>query len=73
MSEYICAYRDSVFGDSTIEVFHEKRDRITRCRDCKHYGGPPFYGANMAYCMIHQSMLKDSNGFCSWAEPKEES
>lgn len=51
----------------------QERDKIMRnivqcrCKDCKHFGTDPKW----PICSEHD-VVTDPNGFCSWAERKED-
>lgn len=66
MAEYVVGYTDDL--DPT-----HVRERVTRCRDCKHGMG----GGNL--CSMFAFPLGDGHiipadvepdGFCSWGEPR---
>ena len=65
MVEYIFALND----DHGLEA---RRERIVRCRDCKHAimsyqdGHPRCSGP-----MVTEATLVDPDGFCAWGEPRE--
>ena len=69
MGEYVVEYKDE--GTYTTCA----KERVTRCRDCKHGMG----GGNL--CSMFAFPLGDGHiipadvnpdGFCSWGEPREE-
>ena len=46
---------------------------VIRCKDCKHYDG--YYCHNKWWgdgCGNYTPPIKDEDGFCDWAERKEE-
>lgn len=48
--------------------------RVIRCRDCAHFHGWDEPEGHYETCIIDRSnSWVDENGFCAWAEPKEES
>ena len=58
-----------------VESLDDRRERVVRCRDCKHGMG----GGNL--CSMFAFPLGDGHiipadvepdGFCAWAEPREE-
>lgn len=84
MSEYVCDltgdYPGIEFGDEEYSGTCERRERVVRCRDCKH--GDPFCDsssyAGMIDCM-HFSQWDyyndkpgiwpvEPDGFCAWGE-----
>ena len=82
MGEYIWgelvidSYTNS-FGNvvETVKECGERRERVVRCRDCKHGMG----GGGL--CALFSFPLGDGHiipadvepgGFCAWGEPREE-
>ena len=58
-------------GSKPLEMTHE---RVIRCRDCAHFHGWDEPEGHYETCILGRSnSWVDENGFCAWAEPKEES
>lgn len=47
------------------------RERIVRCRDCKHADWYGAAGVGMFRCAAHGWSGDNSDGFCAWGERKE--
>lgn len=51
----------------------EVRERITRCRDCKH--AITSYRDGLPRCagpLVMEATLVSPDGFCAWGEPRED-
>lgn len=68
------------FMTGNVEV--QVRERIVRCRDCKHmHVVRQWSDINMEECWLHASsetgalgkVLTEPDGFCKWGEPKASS
>ena len=74
MSEYVVElgepHRDE---NGDVECIYEQRERVIRCRDCN------FYDQTIHSCGRIDIAAKAfvsyvfDDGFCAWAEPREES
>lgn len=55
------------------EVLHpqEIRERVVRCRYCKHATPCPLADSEKLICELLDEMLVSSDGFCSWGEGRE--
>ena len=70
MVEYVCEVvtEHELCGD----VHHyARKERVTRCIDCKHAEACPLVGTKKLICDFHDQMLVDPDYFCSWGEPRE--
>ena len=81
MAEYVCDFvnqRDVLYPHDElpgpIEIFNERRERVIRCRDCKHWRDVAMSdGTHKSLCsgvMAFVDARPDS--FCAWAEPRED-
>ena len=75
MAEYVCEVRTrcTEYGSLTD---HERRERIVRCRDCRHARrGEPlrctrFFG--IGDCLDVPVLAKvEPDGFCAWGRERE--
>ena len=68
--------KDSPYPDliRDCDYFHDIEtnvEKIIRCRECKHAVHNEFYDS--WYCLRHNVVAPiTENGFCAWAEKKEE-
>ena len=78
MAEYVCDFvnqRDGAYPHDELpgptEIFNERRERVIRCRDCKHQGDVK--SCPLASLLYHEPSYAPSRsidgGFCAWAEP----
>jgi hypothetical protein len=71
MSEYVVELGDPHRDDDgDVECAYEQRERIIRCRDCKHF--EDVMGAFECEQSSGEPHHAEPDGFCSWAEPREE-
>ena len=72
MSEYVVElgepHRDE---NGDVECIYEQRERVIRCRDCKHF--VDVMGQTECERSSGEYFGVGPDGFCSWAEPREES
>ena len=63
-----------VDADGDVECVHEQRERVIRCRDCAHFHEWDAPEGHYETCDRGPSNnWVGEDGFCAWAEPKEES
>ena len=79
MAEYICeevvleSHVDELTGiRSEIAGLGRPRERVTRCRDCKHAAPYPLADSEKLVCAFHDEMLVNHSDFCSWGEGRGE-
>lgn len=70
MAEIIVeAARDLYTDEEWAEIAQE---RVTRCRDCKHFEQLGLTQGWLSVCMRGTSMmLTNANGYCAWGEPHD--
>lgn len=66
--EYVAKVLPGV-GAEPLELTHE---RVIRCRECVHQDWGDDCDGDYDWCDEHNKKIC-LDGFCSWAEPKEES
>ena len=74
MSEYVVELREPHRDENgDIECIYEQRERVIRCRDCRFYDQTIHSCGriDVAYKAFVSYVFDD--GFCAWAEQKEES
>ena len=49
----------------------ERRERIVRCRDCKHAEPMPLSYSERLICAYLDDMSVEPDGFCKWGAPRE--
>ena len=76
MAEYVCEltddYPDVSFYSDEYSGTVERRERIVRCRDCKH--AIMSYQDRYPRCagpMVKEATLVDPDGFCAWGEERD--
>ena len=86
MAEYVCDmtddYPDVPYGVDEYSGTVERRERIVRCRDCKHameHRSKSILGSELV-TLICSGLIQgaysegadvDPDGFCAWGEPRE--
>lgn len=71
MAEYICADLSERPG-CKVSPFWERRERVVRCRDCKH--AITSYRDGLPRCagpLVMEATLVSPDGFCAWGKPRE--
>ena len=64
MCEYVCIpYGLTIDGRNEGE--YDRRERVVRCRDCEFY-------EDGCCTLLEFAASNMDNGFCAWAEPREE-
>ena len=56
-----------------VESLDDRRERVVRCRDCKH--AITSYRDGLPRCagpLVMEATLVSPDGFCAWGEPREE-
>lgn len=86
MAEYVCDmtddYPDVPYGADEYSGTVERRERIVRCRDCKHamehrsksiLGSEPvtLICSGLIQGAYSEGADVDPDGFCAWGEPRE--
>ena len=73
--EYVCDLTDDYpgigFGDDEYSGTVERRERVVRCRDCKHAAPCPLVNSEKLICELMDEMLVSRRDFCSWGEERE--
>ena len=74
MTEYVCIAVPHIEPDtSLIHTDYLPRERVVRCRDCKH--AITSYRDGLPRCagpLVMEATLVSPDGFCAWGEPGEE-
>ena len=75
MSEYVVELGNPHRNDEgDVECVYEQRERVIRCRDCAHFHEWDAPEGHYETCDRGPSNnWVGEDGFCAWAEPKEES
>lgn len=63
---------ERIFALNDEGGLEERRERITRCRDCKH--AIMSYQDRYPRCagpMVKEATLVDPDGFCAWGEERD--
>lgn len=55
-------------GFFAIEQRTYRRERVTRCRDCKHAEPMPLSFSDRLICAYIDDMSVEPDGFCAWGE-----
>lgn len=72
MSEYVVELGNPHRNDEgDVECVYEQRERIIRCRDCKNF--VDVMGQTECERSSGEYFGVEPDGFCAWAESKEES
>lgn len=72
VSEYIVEYPDDLIAEGYAEECINIHERITRCRDCKHYDLIGITQGWWPICARGGNLAQvDPNGYCAWGEPEE--
>ena len=78
MAEYLVYdSRDDMLGAKALngdELRWEYRERVIRCRDCKHWRDVAMSdGTHKSRCSGVMAFVDARpDGFCAWAEPRED-
>lgn len=80
--EYVQEYAYDPIGGSDLCgcSLGERRERVVRCRDCKHMHVVRQMGFDVAECWLHASHETgalgkeptEPDGFCAWGERRED-
>ena len=81
MAEYICADLSERPG-CKVSPFWERRERVVRCRDCKHameHRSKSILGTELVTLTCSgpiqgaysEGADVEPDGFCAWGEPRE--
>lgn len=74
MNEYVVElgepHRDE---NGDVECIYEQRERVIRCRDCRFYDQTIHSCGRIDVAAKAFASYVFDDGFCSWAEPREES
>ena len=55
----------------TVKPLGERRERVVRCRGCKHWRRPS--NRERSRCTGAMAFVEPTpDGFCAWGEPREE-
>ena len=75
--EYVCDLTDDYqgigFEDDGYSGTVERRERVVRCRDCKH--AITSYRGGLPRCagpLVMEATLVSPDGFCAWGERRGE-
>lgn len=76
-AEYVCIAVPSFEPDtSLIHTDYLPRERVVRCRDCVHYWEEDPWGnrdaCSQGVVRTPHPRLVRPDGFCAWAQPREE-
>ena len=68
--EYVCDLTDDYpgigFEDDEYSGAVERRERIVRCRDCRHAEPMPLPFSDRLICAHLDDMSVEPDGFCAW-------
>lgn len=59
---------ERIFALNDEGGLEERRERIVRCRDCKHTEPMPLSFSDRLICAYHDDMAVEPDGFCAWGE-----
>ncbi len=68
----IVAFDAEVAIELIADVLDDKRPKVVRCKDCKHYGKSIGGVECQGYCKKTEYMTKKDDDFCSWGERRED-
>ena len=72
-AKYVIEVKETRYRGGTGIAFGERRERVVRCRDCKH--AITSYRDGLPRCagpLVMEATLVSPDDFCSWGEPREE-
>lgn len=73
VEEVVLSSRKDERGGFTTEIvgLGERRERVVRCRDCKHAHQSPLADSEKLMCERFDEVFVSPDGFCAWGEPRE--
>ena len=64
-------HKDEFGGTIASEQKAYRRERVVRCRDCRHGEPMPLSFSARLVCARLDDMSVEPDGFCAWGEPRE--
>ena len=58
-------------GLFTIKQRAFRRERVVRCRDCKHAAPCPIVNSEKLICELLDEMMVSPRDFCAWGEERD--